>query len=96
MIWVGLGVPFEQAFAVRNKRRLKGGWLVTAGGCFNFVAGDYTRAPQWMQHAGLEWLYRLSREPRRLFWRYAVTNPHAIYLMLTRSGRSKAAAEVSA
>jgi exopolysaccharide biosynthesis WecB/TagA/CpsF family protein len=91
VIWVGLGVPFEQAFAVRNKRRLKGGWLVTAGGCFNFVAGDYKRAPQWMQSAGLEWLYRLSCEPRRLFWRYAVTNPHAIYLMLTRSRRSKPA-----
>src|SRR6185295_6048627 len=92
VIWLGLGVPFEQAFAVRNKRKLKGGWLVTAGGCFNFVAGDYTRAPQWMQNAGFEWLYRLCREPRRLFWRYAVTNPHAIWLMLTRSRRSEAAA----
>jgi exopolysaccharide biosynthesis WecB/TagA/CpsF family protein len=92
VIWVGLGVPFEQAFAVRNKGRLRAGWLVTAGGCFNFVAGDYKRAPRWMQQVGLEWLYRLWREPRRLFWRYAVTNPHAIYLMLTRSGRSGAPA----
>jgi UDP-N-acetyl-D-mannosaminuronic acid transferase (WecB/TagA/CpsF family) len=38
-----------------------------------------------MQDAGLEWLYRLAREPRRLFVRYARTNPHAAYLLLTRS-----------
>jgi N-acetylglucosaminyldiphosphoundecaprenol N-acetyl-beta-D-mannosaminyltransferase len=96
VIWVGLGVPFEQAFAVRNKRRLKGGWLVTAGGCFNFVAGDYKRAPHWMQASGLEWLYRLCREPKRLFWRYAVTNPHAIYLMLTKSRPVETVGEAAA
>jgi UDP-N-acetyl-D-mannosaminuronic acid transferase (WecB/TagA/CpsF family) len=62
---------------------------VTSGGCFNYVTGDYVRAPGWMQHAGLEWLYRLWREPRRLFLRYAITNPHALYLMLTRSGSRK-------
>ncbi len=65
--------------------RLKAGWLVTCGGCFNFAAGDYARAPGWMQGAGLEWLYRLAREPRRLFWRYAVSNPRALYLMLSRT-----------
>ena len=85
VVWVGLGVPLEQAFCVRNKHRLSAGWLVTCGGCFNFVTGDYSRAPAWMQAAGLEWLYRLAREPRRLFWRYAVTNPRAIFLMLTRT-----------
>lgn len=85
VVWVGLGVPLEQAFAVRNKSRLKAGWLVTCGGCFNFVTGDYARAPGWMQAAGFEWLYRVAREPRRLFWRYAVTNPRALYLILTRS-----------
>lgn len=85
VVWVGLGVPLEQAFCVRNKHRLRAGWLVTCGGCFNFVTGDYSRAPAWMQAASLEWLYRLAREPRRLFWRYAVTNPRAIFLMLTRT-----------
>ena len=85
IVWVGLGVPLEQAFCTRNKHRLTAGWLVTCGGCFNFVTGDYSRAPAWMQAAGLEWLYRVAREPRRLFWRYAVTNPRALYLMLTRT-----------
>jgi exopolysaccharide biosynthesis WecB/TagA/CpsF family protein len=85
VIWVGLSVPREYEFAVRNKFRLKAGWLVTCGGCYNFVTGAYKRAPEWMQQAGLEWLYRLAREPKRLFWRYAVTNPLAIFLLLTRT-----------
>jgi exopolysaccharide biosynthesis WecB/TagA/CpsF family protein len=85
VIWVGLSVPLEYEFAVRNKARLKAGWLVTCGGCFNFVTGAYKRAPAWMQQTGLEWLFRLVREPKRLFWRYAVTNPLAIFLLLTRT-----------
>ena len=85
VIWVGLSVPLEYEFAVRNRNRLRAGWLVSCGGCFNFVAGDYARAPQWMQAAALEWLHRLIREPKRLWWRYAVTNPLAIFLLLTRT-----------
>jgi exopolysaccharide biosynthesis WecB/TagA/CpsF family protein len=85
VIWVGLSVPLEYEFAVRNKQRLKAGWLVTCGGCYNFVTGAYKRAPQWMQTIGLEWLFRLSLEPKRLFWRYAVTNPLAIFLLVTRT-----------
>jgi exopolysaccharide biosynthesis WecB/TagA/CpsF family protein len=92
VIWVGLSVPLEYEFAVRNKTRLKAGWLVTCGGCYNFVTGDYKRAPQWMQACGLEWLFRLAKEPKRLFWRYAVTNPLAIFLLLTRTTSPSAAA----
>lgn len=86
IVWVGLGVPLEYEFCIRNRHRLNAGWIVTCGGCFNFVAGDYVRAPVWMQACGLEWLYRVSREPRRLFWRYAVTNPLAAFALLTRTG----------
>jgi N-acetylglucosaminyldiphosphoundecaprenol N-acetyl-beta-D-mannosaminyltransferase len=85
VIWVGLSVPLEYEFAVRNKTRLSAGWLVTCGGCYNFITGTYPRAPRWMQAIGLEWLFRLAIEPRRLFWRYAVTNPLAIFLLLTRT-----------
>jgi exopolysaccharide biosynthesis WecB/TagA/CpsF family protein len=87
VIWVGLSVPLEYEFAARNKDRLRAGWLVTCGGCYNFITGAYRRAPRWMQSAGLEWLHRLIREPKRLFWRYAVTNPLAIFLLLTRTNR---------
>jgi N-acetylglucosaminyldiphosphoundecaprenol N-acetyl-beta-D-mannosaminyltransferase len=85
VVWVGLGIPLEHAFCVRNKHRLDVGWIVTAGGCFNYVTGHYRRAPTWMQNSGLEWLHRVWHEPRRLFWRYAITNPHALYLLLTRT-----------
>jgi exopolysaccharide biosynthesis WecB/TagA/CpsF family protein len=85
VLWVGLGVPLEYDFCVRNRHRLNAGWIVTCGGCFNFVTGDYARAPGWMQACGLEWLYRVMREPRRLLWRYAVTNPLAMFALLTRT-----------
>ncbi len=85
VVWVGLGVPLEYDFCLRNKSRLKVGWIVTCGGCFNFAAGDYVRAPKWMQDNGLDWLHRLCREPRRLFWRYLVTNPVAILMLLFRT-----------
>jgi len=85
VIWAGLSVPLEYEFAVRNRNRLKAGWLVTCGGCFHYVSGDYIRAPRWMQKVGLEWLHRVWREPKRLFWRYAVTNPLALFCLLTRT-----------
>ncbi|HVW75871.1 MAG TPA: WecB/TagA/CpsF family glycosyltransferase [Rhizomicrobium sp.] len=91
VIWVGLSVPLEYEFAVRNKPRLNAGWLVTCGGCYNFITGAYARAPNWMQAAGLEWLFRVVKEPKRLFWRYAVTNPLAIFLLLTRTSSISAA-----
>ena len=90
VIWVGLSVPLEYEFALRNRHRLSAGWLVTCGGCFNFVTGAYKRAPLWMQTCGLEWLFRLAREPKRLFWRYAVTNPLALFLLLTRTNAQPA------
>jgi exopolysaccharide biosynthesis WecB/TagA/CpsF family protein len=85
VVWVALGVPKEYEFCVKNKDRLKAGWVVTAGGCFNFVTGHYRRAPQWMQKASLEWLYRLWREPKRLWKRYVLTNPVAAFTILTRT-----------
>jgi N-acetylglucosaminyldiphosphoundecaprenol N-acetyl-beta-D-mannosaminyltransferase len=88
VLWVGLGVPLEYDFCVRNRHRLNAGWIVTCGGCFNFVTGDYARAPDWMQRCSLEWLYRLLHDPRRLFWRYAITNPLALFALLTKTASS--------
>ena len=59
-----------------------------AVGLFNFLSGSRTRAPRWMQQAGLEWACRIWLEPRRLFWRYLTTNPRALYLLLNRSRHS--------
>ncbi|MGY3581820.1 N-acetylglucosaminyldiphosphoundecaprenol N-acetyl-beta-D-mannosaminyltransferase [Bradyrhizobium sp. USDA 4341] len=85
-LWVALGVPFEQAFVEEFMPRLSGvGVIKTSGGLFNFLSGSRQRAPQWMQNAGLEWAWRLWLEPRRLFWRYLITNPHALYLLFRRT-----------
>lgn len=86
ILFVGLGAPEEYAFAVRNRSRMTASWVVTCGGCYNFVTGDYPRAPRWMQTASLEWAFRIMNEPTRLFWRYAITNPIALYQIATRTG----------
>jgi N-acetylglucosaminyldiphosphoundecaprenol N-acetyl-beta-D-mannosaminyltransferase len=88
VVWVGLGKPREQAFCVENRHRIQAGWIITCGGCFNFLSGSYTRAPQWMQRTGLEWLHRMFSGPRYLIWRYLITNPHALYLIATRTRRA--------
>lgn len=86
ILWLGLGVPFEQMFVVRNRHRLRGvGLIKTAGGLFDFLSGKNSRAPDWMQAAGFEWAYRICLEPRRLARRYATTNPHALFLLMTRT-----------
>lgn len=90
VLWIGLGVPKEQEFAIRHADRLTGvAWIKTCGGLINFLSGQNPRAPAWMQHTGLEWMFRMSLEPRRLGRRYLVTSPHAIYLTLREELRSR-------
>jgi N-acetylglucosaminyldiphosphoundecaprenol N-acetyl-beta-D-mannosaminyltransferase len=87
ILWVSMGVPREQQFIVRNRHRLTSvGVIKTSGGLFDWLSGSRPRAPVWMQNAGLEWLWRVWLEPKRLGWRYLKTNPLAAYLLLTRSG----------
>jgi N-acetylglucosaminyldiphosphoundecaprenol N-acetyl-beta-D-mannosaminyltransferase len=86
ILWLGLGVPVEQKFAIRNRDRLGGvGLIKTSGGLFDFLSGKNRRAPDWMQAAGLEWAYRIYLEPKRLVGRYVRTNPHALFLLLTKT-----------
>lgn len=87
VVWVGLGKPLEQRFCVRNRSSIKAGWLITCGGCFHYLTGDYRRAPSWMRKAGLEWLHRMVFGPKYLIARYLATNPHALYLIATRTRR---------
>jgi exopolysaccharide biosynthesis WecB/TagA/CpsF family protein len=93
ILFLGLGAPGEQEFALRNRDRLHGvGLIKTSGGLFDFVSGRNSRAPDWMQRFGLEWVYRIYLEPRRLAGRYLMTNPHALFLLLTRTARGETAA----
>ncbi|WP_279351875.1 WecB/TagA/CpsF family glycosyltransferase [Erythrobacter litoralis] len=86
-LWVGLGKPLEQEFCAQYKHRLNAVWTITCGGCFNFVTGEYQRAPLWMQDAGIEWMHRMMTQPRHLALRYIKTNPRAFAVALTQSGR---------
>ena len=86
VVWVGMGSPAQERFAVDNRHLLEGvAWVRTCGGLFDHYGGGVSRAPDWMQSAGLEWLYRAAREPVRLGWRYLVTSPIAIYHLLTKT-----------
>jgi len=85
-LWIALGVPYEQAFVEDFTPHLSNvGVIKTSGGLFNFLSGSRSRAPQWMQNAGLEWAWRIWLEPRRLFWRYLTTHPRALYLLFNKS-----------
>ena len=86
VLWVGLGSPLQEGFAVRNRKRLAGvAWIKTCGGLFDHCAGTVPRAPGWMQRFSLEWLHRAAREPRRLGGRYLRTNPVAAYHLFTKT-----------
>ena len=88
ILWLGLGVPREQEFYMRFAHAMPNvGLIKTCGGLFNFLSASAQRAPLWMQERGLEWVYRMGREPRRLVFRYLTTSPHAAMLMLARRQR---------
>lgn len=70
LLFVAFGAPKQELWIRRHLDVLGAPVCVGVGGAFNFVAGRVRRAPTWMQRAGLEWAYRLSQEPRRLWRRY--------------------------
>lgn len=63
---LGLGAPRQERWMAQNAARLPGTVILGVGGFLDILAGDVRRAPVWMQRAGLEWLYRLGREPGRI------------------------------
>ena len=86
VLWLGLGSPVQERFAIEYRAQLQGlAWIRTCGGLFDHIGTDIARAPLWMRRAGFEWLFRTILEPRRLGWRYLVTNPVAVYYLLTKT-----------
>jgi N-acetylglucosaminyldiphosphoundecaprenol N-acetyl-beta-D-mannosaminyltransferase len=73
-VWVGLGAPKQEQWMAEAWQHLKPAILLGVGAAFDFHAGTVRRAPPSLGYLGLEWLYRLSKEPRRLWKRYLVTN----------------------
>jgi N-acetylglucosaminyldiphosphoundecaprenol N-acetyl-beta-D-mannosaminyltransferase len=68
---VGLGAPKQELWVHANQHRLKAKVALCVGATIDFMAGEKTRAPLWLQRLGLEWLHRMSSDPRRLVKRYA-------------------------
>jgi len=78
VVWVGTGQPKQEKWMAEMRERLDAAILAGVGAAFDFHAGIVPQAPAWMQRLGLEWLYRLAREPRRLWRRYARYNPRFV------------------
>jgi N-acetylglucosaminyldiphosphoundecaprenol N-acetyl-beta-D-mannosaminyltransferase len=78
VVWVGIGVPKQEKWMARLRERLDAPVLVGVGAAFDFHAGLIPQAPAWMQRAGLEWVFRLAQEPRRLWRRYLRYNPRFV------------------
>lgn len=84
LVYVGLGFPKQEWLISKLRPELPFTWFLGCGAAINFVAGDITRAPAWMQRTGLEWAHRLVTEPRRLARRYVGHDaPYALRLLLS-------------
>ncbi len=84
IIWVGLGAPKQERFMAAHWRELDAGVMIGVGAAFDFLSGRVRQAPRWMQRSGLEWLFRLGTEPRRLARRYLKTNPIFVLRVLAQ------------
>ncbi len=73
-VWIGLGMPKQEKWMVEHLGKINATALIGIGAAFDFHAGTKPRAPIWMQRSGLEWLFRLMTEPRRLAHRYLIDN----------------------
>lgn len=82
VIWVGLGSPKQDLWMHAYRESLNAPLLIGVGAAFDFLSGVKSQAPQWMQQRGLEWLYRLIQEPRRLWKRYLVYNAVFVFLLI--------------
>jgi exopolysaccharide biosynthesis WecB/TagA/CpsF family protein len=75
LVVLGMGMPKQELVSMLLREQLRGPTVVVNGGAIlDFMAGRFARAPQWMRRLGIEWVYRLVLEPRRLFTRYVVGN----------------------
>lgn len=79
VVFVGLGCPKQEEWMARHQGQLPA-VMIGVGAAFAFHSGEVSQAPRWMMRLGLEWLYRFSREPRRLWQRYLINNPAFVLL----------------
>ena len=85
IVWVGLSTPKQERWMAEHRDRLEAPVLIGVGAAFDFHAGLKRQAPRWMQRSGLEWLFRLLSEPRRLWRRYLRNNPLFVWRLLLQA-----------
>jgi N-acetylglucosaminyldiphosphoundecaprenol N-acetyl-beta-D-mannosaminyltransferase len=78
-LFLGMGSPMKERFADRYASELGATVIQGVGGSFDVMADLVKRAPVWIQRIGMEWLFRVMQEPRRMFWRYATTNATCLW-----------------
>jgi N-acetylglucosaminyldiphosphoundecaprenol N-acetyl-beta-D-mannosaminyltransferase len=93
LVLVALGAPKQELWIHRAARLLRPAVLLGVGASLDFIAGTARRAPRWMSAAGLEWAYRLAREPRRLWRRYLVRDPRFFQILLAQMVAQRRAAK---
>jgi N-acetylglucosaminyldiphosphoundecaprenol N-acetyl-beta-D-mannosaminyltransferase len=93
VVWVGLSTPKQEYWMAQHVGRLQAPALIGVGAAFDFHAGLKPQAPRWMQNSGLEWLFRLGTEPRRLWKRYLISNPAFLWLALREFSRGAPSGE---
>jgi len=82
ILWVGMTAPKQEKWVQENRTLLNAPVIGSIGAVFDFYAGTYPRAPVWMCRTGLEWLYRLIKEPKRMWKRNFISNPKFVLLVL--------------
>jgi len=94
VLFVGMTAPKQEKWLYQNKSRIQAKVMCAIGGAFDFYAETVPRAPQWMIRYGLEWLYRLTQEPKRMWKRNLVSTPSFIIKMLLLKFRSKMSSKI--
>jgi N-acetylglucosaminyldiphosphoundecaprenol N-acetyl-beta-D-mannosaminyltransferase len=79
VVWVGLSTPKQERWMCEQRRRLTVPLMVGVGAAFDFIAGTAKQSPAWMRENGLEWLFRLTHEPRRLWRRYLINGSKFVW-----------------
>jgi N-acetylglucosaminyldiphosphoundecaprenol N-acetyl-beta-D-mannosaminyltransferase len=81
VVWVGISSPKQERWMAMMRPQLQAPVLIGVGAAFDFHSGTVRQAPRWMQRSGLEWLFRLITDPRRLWRRYLINNPWFLWAL---------------
>jgi N-acetylglucosaminyldiphosphoundecaprenol N-acetyl-beta-D-mannosaminyltransferase len=87
LVFVGLSTPKQEVWMINHRLSLPGTIMIGVGAAFDFHAGKLEQAPAWMQRSGLEWWFRLTREPKRLWKRYLLVTPIFLPLWALQKAR---------